>query len=82
MSLFNVLVGSEFNFIKGEKSIEDIYAKVQKKFSTLCDDSFLCSDNCKDGHNQPEWKHHVRNALTSMKARGIVKKGKRGYWIF
>lgn len=82
MALYEVLVESEFNFIKGKKSIDDIYSKVKGTFPMLCDDNLMCSENCRGGHNQPEWKHRVRNALSNLKKNNRIKKGERGYWIF
>lgn len=82
MTLYNVLVESKFNFIKGEQSIDDIYAKVKSTFPTLCDDDLWCSETCRGGHHSPEWMHCVRNALSTLKRSNDVKHVKKEHWVF
>lgn len=49
---------SSFNFIpRGLVSIHTIYELVQQRYPNLCDDDYLCSTHCREGSNQPEWKH-------------------------
>ncbi len=83
--LYKNIIDSEFSFVaKGTRSIEEIYSLVSRKFPDLCDNTYYCSENCKSGNNQPEWKHTVRNVLQRLKsANGNVNfTGQRGYWIF
>jgi len=79
-SLYTELTVSSFSFVgKGEKSISEIYAAVKLKFPIECDDAILCTHYKRVSH-QPEWKHIVRNALRSMKTKGIAKNIRRAYW--
>ena len=83
--LYEKLVVSQFSFLpKGEHHIDDIYRSVRSRHTGLCDDSYLCADNCSQGHQQPEWKHTVRKALFRLKStQEVVLRGKgRGYWRF
>jgi hypothetical protein len=82
--LYDELVDTEFHVMPaGQFHIEDIYTKVKSNFSSLCDDSYLCIDNCGRGHNHPEWKHAVRRALDRLKRISPrVPKGERNYWTF
>jgi len=82
--LFTRLTESEFKFIgKGEKTIEQIYEKVKKEYPVLCLDDFMCSENCKNGTNQPEWKHKVIDALKYTEINGFsVKKEGDNLWLF
>jgi len=78
-------VQSRFSFIEpGETSISAIYESVRQQFPHLCDDNYLCSDNCRTTHTQPEWKHKVRSALQSLKSEyGMISfSGRRNFWIF
>lgn len=83
--LYHQLCETRFSFIPpGEYDIRDVYALVQDRFPELCDDSYLCSENCKSGYNSPEWKHKVRTALWDTKRRtDEVRSGtERGAWLF
>jgi len=82
--LYGALVESSFNIVPvGQFHIQDIYRKVKGNYPTLCDDQYLCANNCSSGHNQPEWKHAVRRALYELKRIGSrVSKGQINYWIF
>ncbi len=62
--LYHQLTTSKFGFVgNGEHSLEDVYRAVKTRFPALCDDGYLCRDNCAHGHDQPEWRHTVRKAL-------------------
>jgi len=81
------LADSDFGFVSdGERSLsETIYPKVNEKYPSLCDDSYLCSDTCSGGHSQPEWKHAVRRVLDMLKnspESRVSKPSKRGVWCF
>ena len=83
--LYKKLVESEFVFVpKGETTILDIYKHVKKKFNKLCDDTYLCKDNCKNGNNRPEWQHIVRSAIHRLQnVTDVIEHSKvRGTWIF
>ena len=82
--LYNEIVDSDFRLMSsGQFHIDDIYKKVKNKYGQLCDDSYLCADNCGSGHNQPEWKHAVRRSLDRLKKNSSrVIKGPKNYWIF
>ena len=82
--LYMQLRESRFSFMSsGEHHIRDIYEAVSIKYRELCDDSFLCSANCRGGHNQPEWQHTVRRSLQAEKASGSVSRtGRPGFWQF
>jgi len=66
--LYKELIDTEFAFIqRGVIEINEIYDVVKVKFDDLCDDNYLCSENCNNGNNnQPEWKHTVRRALSRL----------------
>ena len=83
--LYSALAESRFRFIPaGRHSLPVIYDYVQQKYPDLCDDAYLCADNCKDGHNRPEWKHRVRAAIWDAKDRSdyVSRDSSRGYWCF
>ena len=83
--LYSALTESQFRFVPaGRHSLPTIYDFVQQKYPELCDDSYLCADNCKDGHNRPEWKHRVRAAIWDAKDRSnyVSRDSSRGYWRF
>jgi len=84
-TLYEKLVNSQFLFMKkGTHTIDEIYCAVKLHYTNLCDDSYYCSENCKEGNAQPEWKHVVRNALQRLKKNNgpIRYTGRRGYWDF
>lgn len=78
------LIQSEYVFLGNEPiNILQVYARVNAKYPDLCDDEYLCSEHCKKGNNQPEWKHAVRSGMQTMKKRGIAfRTGKKWEWIF
>jgi hypothetical protein len=66
-ALYHDLRETRFDFVpRGEHHIRDIYAFVKNRYPDFCDDSYLCSENCKSGYNSPEWKHKVRTALWDL----------------
>lgn len=76
---------SRFSFIPdGKMHIEDIYELVHKNYRKLCDDNYYCSQHCRSGNNQPEWKHAVRSVLGQLKSvsGSIRKSDQRKYWDF
>ncbi len=83
--LYRELLDSAFTFVpRGEHHLKDVYAMVKHQYSHLCDDHFLCVENCSHGHRQPEWKHATRKALWSQKTDSVhISAGHaRGYWNF
>ena len=75
-ALYAQLSTSQFAFVgRGEHELFVIYAAVKRRFSSLCDDDYLCSENCKHGNpREPEWKHTTRTALIALRKRGLVTK--------
>ena len=76
---------SEFNFVPlGIIHIENIYELVKNTYPNLCDDDYFCSEHCRQGKNQPEWKHAVRTLLGSFKSEnGSIRKPlAKNYWEF
>ena len=67
----------------GRHHLQDIYRFVQNRYPELCDDSYLCAENCKSGHNTPEWQHRVRAALDYLKrrAKGVRPADARPFWV-
>jgi hypothetical protein len=81
--LYVLLKDSEFRFMpRGTHDMDMIYREVKARFSGLCDDGYLCSENCKNGHLQPEWNHTVRKALESLKRKSVAKDVRKKFWIF
>lgn len=82
-TLYKELVSSHLNILPaGEYQLDEVYAVARKNYPALCDDSYLCRDNCGGGQQQPEWKHTVRKALHRLKALEDVERGNsRGRWI-
>jgi len=83
--LYQELLDSNFDFMpRGSNHIDDVYRQVKSKFGNLCDDTFLCSENCGSGHEQPEWKHAVRKALDRLKrvSGSVQKTSRKYYWNF
>ena len=77
------LKDSKFRFIPiGTIHIENIYELVQRNYRTLCDNEYFCSEHCRGGNNQPEWKHGVRSVLNQLKSNtgNIRKDARRNYW--
>ena len=83
--LYRELVDSEFKFVpRGEQSIEVIYQQVQLRYPHLCDDDYLCVQNCQGAwEHLPEWQHAVRRALDRLKriSGSVLKGNRRGEWI-
>jgi uncharacterized Fe-S center protein len=82
--LYQQLLKSEFRFMRsGSQHIENIYNEVKINFNNLCDDSYLCTENCSSGHNQPEWQHTIRKALDRLKkiSSSVAKDKKHKHWI-
>ena len=83
--LYQNLIRTELSFVpRGRHHITCIYDCVRSKYPNLCDDSYLCSKNCKLGANQPEWKHIVRRALYALKekSRHVKKEPQKSFWVF
>jgi len=84
-ALYHALCETHFEFVpRGAHHLHNVYAFVQDRYPDLCDDSYLCSDNCKSGHNSPEWQHRVRAALDYLKrkAKGVHSGNERSFWVF
>jgi hypothetical protein len=84
-TLYQRLLETEFRFMpRGTQHINEIYDEVEQRFTELCDDNYLCSENCSSGHHQPEWKHTVRKALDRLKRISMLvsKDRSHGYWEF
>jgi len=84
-ALYQRLMNTKFSFIeRGIQSIEYIYSSVSNEYPDLCDNTYYCYENCKNGNNQPEWNHTVRNALQSLKNHDdhVRYTGRKGYWEF
>lgn len=83
--LYQKLIASIFSFLsRGTRTIDEIYNAAKEQYPALCDDSYYCSENCRAGNDQPEWKHTVRNALQHLKSKTdtITYTGRRGFWKF
>jgi hypothetical protein len=76
--LYKRLVTTQFDFVpRGEHALDNVYRLVKSKYPRFCDDDYLCSENCLSIHQQPEWKHTVRNALNNLKvAFGVPAVGR------
>ena len=83
-NLYQALMASQFSFMgKARSSIREIYDGVKTQYPHLCDDTYLCSQNCRSGHNQPEWRHTVRRALNYLRNitdNPVRHSGGRGHW--
>jgi hypothetical protein len=83
--LYQELRKTRFGFVpSGEHHLHEVYGAVKARYPSLCDDSFLCVDNCASGHQRPEWEHVVRRALQAEKGTsGQVERGvKKVHWRF
>lgn len=85
--LHRELISNKFSFLpRGEHQLKSIYIYmgVKSEYPRLCDDDFLCIDNCSSGNNEPEWHHRVRGALDELKkiSKSVEKVPERGYWRF
>ncbi len=84
-TLYQHLQETQFSFApRGRHHLHDIYSYVKEQYPELCDDSYLCSESCKQGHNSPEWQHRVRAALDSLKRRSpiVQSDSEHGFWQF
>ncbi len=84
-NLYQELRTTRFSFIpRGEHHLHDVYQAVRLQYSSLCDDNFLCAENCASGSQLPEWQHVVRRALQAEKgANSLVERGdKKVHWKF
>jgi predicted HNH restriction endonuclease len=83
--LYRILMDARLDFIpRGELHLRRVYAIVKERYPELCDDSYLCSTNCKSGYKSPEWKHTVRSTLNELKQQGgpVSTCSARGMWVF
>ncbi len=83
--LYQQLLITRLKFVsRGKRHIHYVYHRVEAQFPKLCDDNYLCRNNCSSGHNQPEWQHAVRRALDHLKSESgpVSKSDQRGFWIF
>ena len=83
--LYHALIESRLSFIpKGKHHIRVVYNYVRSRYPDLCDDGYLCSENCASTVRQPEWKHIARGALDALKEKtGKIRKySQKGFWIF
>jgi len=83
--LYQELIKGEFTFVpEGQHSLQEVYTFVKSKYPQLCDDHFLCSQNCSGGSNAPEWQHVVRKALFELLRlqSPAVYHIQRGIWFF
>lgn len=83
--LYRSLVEVTFRFVpRGERHVEEVYFHVRKRYPRLCDDRFLCAENCTSGHEQAEWKHAVRKALNRVRRTSttVSRGAERGFWLF
>jgi len=81
--LYEELCRTRFRFVgRGEFRLQDIYTAVKSAFRSLCDDGFLCSENCSRGGGTPEWQHVVRKALDRLRVTSdsVAHGSKRGRW--
>jgi hypothetical protein len=82
--LYQQLTTSKFGFMaRGQHKLDAVYDAVKEHHPTLCDDGYLCAQNCSSGHNQPEWRHTARKALARLKSstREVSRTGP-GIWDF
>jgi len=82
--LYQELRTARFGFVPpGEHHLHEVYEAVKARYPSLCDDSFLCADNCAGGHHRPEWHHVVRRALQAEKGpSGRVERGSKSrHWL-
>jgi hypothetical protein len=83
--LYQHLMDTQFEFMgSGTFGLAEIYRTVKERYPELCDDTYLCSMNCKSGHNQPEWMHLVRTALHELKKKpdtGVTSKQRKQWSI-
>ncbi len=83
--LYKELIDGRFAFVpRGTADLTLVYGLVQNEYPTLCDDQYLCNENCQSGHNSPEWQHCVRRALDALKRQEtrVTKHPERGFWVF
>ena len=72
---------SNFRFMPdGIFTQKEIYDFVENNYPSLCDNNYLCIQNCKSGHNSPEWKHVVRSVMQSLKNSGRLTRVASSKW--
>jgi hypothetical protein len=81
--LYAVLIDTRFGFMgHDEHELAAIYSSVKRRYGELCNDSYLCCENCRSGNRNPEWHHTVRSALNSLRKLGHVSRGhRRSFWV-
>jgi len=81
-ALYKTLKENELDFIpRGIYHIQELYDFIKNEYPHLCDDNYLCIQNCKSGGNSSEWKHVVRSFLGNCKKNNkILKMPERGFW--
>jgi hypothetical protein len=80
--LSRLLRESQMDFLGNDEiHITRIYELVKNQYPNLCDDDYLCSENCSNGNNQAQWQHVVRGVLGIFKKKGIAQSGLRGFWV-
>jgi hypothetical protein len=83
--LYQELRKTRFGFVPpGEHHLHEVYTAVKAHYPSLCDDSFLCAENCGSGHQRPEWQHVVRRALQAEKGPSgqVERSSKSRHWLF
>lgn len=72
--LYDNLIQTQLNFIPpGSYDTRQIYLAIQEMYPELCNDNYLCINNCNSGHNNPEWKHAVRRVLNRLKTIHVLQ---------
>jgi len=63
----------------------EVYEFVSRSYPELCDDGHRCSDTCKDGNDQPEWKHAIRRIQQQLARKPesrVSRHDEHGYWNY
>lgn len=66
----------------GIYQMQEIYERVKKEYPALCNDNYLCIENCRAGNKSPEWHHVIRGNMQTMKRRGRAISVVTGTWSF
>ena len=68
--LYSELMTTEMDFmVRGTIHIHEIYDSVKAIYPHLCNDDYLCRDNCPGSKaRRPEWEHKIRWALKVLKS--------------
>jgi hypothetical protein len=64
---------------------KEIYPVIKRAYPNLCEDSYLCKDAHKNGKEQPEWKHAVRDIqqrLADKEGTRVKRIDQRNMWQF